>query len=226
MRAMILAAGRGQRMGAFTTDTPKPLLKVAGRCLIEYVIDAIKRAHIDEIVINISYKAEQIKAALGDGARYGVSICYSEEPTALETGGGIVQALPLLGDQPFLVCSGDIISDYPLAALPKEPVGLGHLVMVDNPAYRACGDFSLENGYLRIGKPTLTFANISVWKPAFFQDISPGRFPLSQLLLPAIRAGELTGEYYQGQWSNVGTPDDLFQSQTMQPSRDCEGASL
>jgi MurNAc alpha-1-phosphate uridylyltransferase len=210
MRAMILAAGRGKRMRDLTIETPKPLLRVGGRYLIEYAILHIKQAGISEIVINVSYQAEQIKAALGDGARYGVAIHFSEEKEPLETGGGIVQALSLLDDKPFLVHSCDIISAFPLVSLPKEPIGLGHVVMVDNPEYHLEGDFGLREGVVDLeAQPTLTFANISVFRPAFFADCEPEYFRLTQLLMPAISKGQVTGEYYRGSWFNIGTPEAL-----------------
>src|SRR5262245_47836758 len=138
-KAMILAAGRGERMGELTSLQPKPLLRVAGHYLIEYAIANIKRAGISDIVINVSYRADQIKSALGDGKRYGVNIVYSEEKERLETGGGIFQALPLLGNEPFLVYSCDIITNYPLNLLPHQPNGLAHLIMVTNPVYHPHG---------------------------------------------------------------------------------------
>ena len=146
MRAMILAAGRGKRMGALTQHTPKPLLKMGDNYLIEYSIANLVRAGIKNIVINISYQGEQIKTALGDGKRYGAAISYSEEAERLETGGGIFNALPLLGNEPFLVVSSDIITDYALTTLPKQPDGLAHLVLVSNPVYHPDGDFGLANG--------------------------------------------------------------------------------
>lgn len=210
MRAMILAAGRGERMGELTKDIPKPLLRVGPCLLIEYTINHLKRAGIVEIVINVSYHAEKIKAALGGGERYGVAIAYSEEPTRLETGGGILQALPLLGDQPFIVMSSDVITDYPIQQLPQQPESLGHLILVNNPYFNPKGDFGLREKWLDLTTaPLFTFGNISVFKPAFFADCVPGYFRLNELLFPAIKNGLLTGEYYQGTWHNIGTPQDL-----------------
>ena len=210
MRAMILAAGRGERMGAMTANTPKPLLRILDRYLIEYTLANLVRAGISDIVINISYQAEKIKAALGDGKRYGVNIVYSEEAERLETGGGIYQALPLLGDQPFLVVSCDIITDFDFTSLPREPDGFAHLVMVDNPAFHPQGDFGLAGGRVALeASPMLTFANIGVYRPAFFAACKPGYFPLNQLLFPAITASNVSGEYYQGIWYNIGTPQDI-----------------
>jgi N-acetyl-alpha-D-muramate 1-phosphate uridylyltransferase len=210
MRGMILAAGRGERMGELTTHTPKPLLKVAGRYLIEYTLANFVSAGITEIVINVAYQAEQIKNALGDGKKYGATIVYSEEVERLETGGGIVQALPLLGDKPFVVMSSDIITCYPLQRLPQEPQGLAHLVMVTNPPYHPAGDFGIRDGWLDMeARPTLTFGNISIFRPAFFAGHAPGHFRLTKLLYPAILAGQITGEHYHGNWQNIGTPTDL-----------------
>ena len=210
MRAIILAAGRGERMGALTAHVPKPLLRVAGYYLIEYAILSLVRARITEIVINVCYHREQIKAALGDGKRYGATLFYSEEQERLETGGGILHALPLLGDKPFVVLSGDVITDYSLNQLPREPDGLAHLIMVTNPAYNSLGDFGLRAGRLDMqAKPTLTFGNISVLRPELFAGDEPGHFRLATKFIPAILRGELTGEHYQGTWYNIGTAADL-----------------
>lgn len=210
MRAMILAAGRGERMRELTHEMPKPLLKVAGHHLIEYSIYALRKAGITEIIINICYHAEQIKAVLGDGRRYGVTIHYSEEETALETGGGIFQALPLLGDEPFLVMSSDIICDYPLQNLLQEPHGLAHLVLVDNPVFHPGGDFSLSGRHICYDQgQTLTFGNIGVYRPELFAHCHAGRFRLSDVLKPEIINQQVSGEYYKGFWHNVGTPEQL-----------------
>lgn len=207
---MILAAGRGERMGELTAKTPKPLLRIAGHYLIEYAISNLARAGIHEIVINVSYHAELIKAAVGDGKRYHVTILYSEEKERLETGGGIFQALPLLGNEPFLVVSSDIISDYPLEKLPSHPNGLAHLVMVRNPSFHPHGDFGLRDGYADMHTvPTLTFGNMGVYRPELFANCLPRHFPLNQLLFPAIQNGKVTGEHYQGTWYNIGTPKQL-----------------
>lgn len=211
MRAMILAAGRGERMGVLTAETPKPLLRVGQHYLIEYAIANLCQAGIKEIVINVAYRGEQIQAALGDGTRYGVAIAYSHEIERLETGGGIFKALPLLGDEPFIVLSADVITNYPLQQLPQTIVGLGHLVMVSNPSYHPAGDFGLNGEHIDLAvSPKLTFGNVSVLSPALFADCQPGHFRLSELLLPAIKRRLITGEHYQGLWYNVGTPDDLL----------------
>ncbi|MCD6039015.1 MAG: hddC 1 [Gammaproteobacteria bacterium] len=212
MRGMILAAGRGDRMGALTNVTPKPLLRAGKHYLIEYSIAALIKAGIREIVINISYGREQIKAALGNGERYGVIIYYSEEEERLETGGGILQALPLLGQAPFIVISSDIISSYDLQKLPKEPQALAHLVLVKNPPFHPQGDFSLEGRRIySSSSPTFTFANIGVYRPELFVGCKLGRFPLGPLLHQAIARQQITGEYFAGQWHNIGTPEQLYE---------------
>lgn len=210
MRGMILAAGRGVRMGALTENTPKPLLKVAGRYLIEYSILALTRIGVRDIVINICYHADQIKEALGDGSRYNANIHYSEEEEALETGGGIFQALPLLGDQPFIVLSSDVITDYPLEKLPQNPEQLAHLVLVDNPVFHPMGDFCLAGSqiYLAI-QNQFTFGNIGIYRPELFADCHPGKFRLGDLLKEAVKNSQVTGEHYRGVWYNMGTPEDL-----------------
>lgn len=210
MRAMILAAGRGERMGELTKNTPKPLLRIANQYLIENVIYGLKAAGISDIVINISYLAEQIKQALGEGRRYGVHIAYSEEEQRLETGGGIVKALPLLGSSPFIVVSADIMTDYRFDQLPADPSALAHLVLTDNPSFHPKGDFGLQQDHVSLtAQPRLTFANIAVYRPELFQTQQALYFPLSQLLFPAIEKSLVTGEYFQGKWHNIGTPEEL-----------------
>lgn len=216
MRAMILAAGRGQRMGALTDKVPKPLLKVANRYLIEYAIDALVKAGIKEIVINISYHADQIKKALGSGKRYGVKFLYSEEKNVLETGGGILNALPLLGKKPFIVVSADIISDYPLAQLPTKLTQKAHLVLVNNPPFHLQGDFALTDSTIYLSpQNTLTFANMGIYHPRLFTKCEPGKFPLGHLLKNAIENNIVTGEHYQGRWFNIGTPEDLAYAESV-----------
>lgn len=214
MRAMILAAGRGERMKALTDKTPKPLLRVGDRYLIEFAIENLKRAGVHEIVVNISWHANAIKSALGDGKQYGVTLVYSEESQRLETGGGITKALPLLGDEPFIVVSADIITDYPLKKLTQQPLGLAHLVLVDNPPFHPHGDFGLNGKQVDVlSAPAYTFANIGVYRPELFDGCAVEVFPLSKLLFPAIRKHQITGEYYKGVWYNVGTPEDLQSAQ-------------
>ena len=210
MRGMILAAGRGERMGALTEVLPKPLLKVAGHYLIEYPIMALAKIGVADIVINVSYRREQIIEALGDGARYGVTLHFSEETDALETGGGVLQALPLLGNEPFIVLSSDVITDYPLHLLPKNLDKLAHIVLVNNPHYHPTGDFGLvENKIYLDGEAKFTFGNVGVYHPDLFAHCKPGRFRLADLLKQAIAEQKVSGEYYQGVWHNLGTPEDL-----------------
>lgn len=211
MKAMILAAGRGERMRPLTDDTPKPLLRIGGQMLIEHHIHRLAQAGITGLVINHAHLGERIVAALGDGDAYGVSISYSAEPAgALETGGGIHHALPLLGEAPFLVVNGDIWTDYPFDRLPKEPAGLAHLVMVDNPAHHPDGDFSLSNDRLsQRGPYMLTFSGIGVYRPALFSDCAAGAFPLAPLLRTAMDRDEVGGEHYDGRWFDIGTPERL-----------------
>lgn len=207
---MILAAGRGERMRPLTDHTPKPLLQAGGRALIEYHIGHLVAAGITELVINHAHLGAQIEAALGDGSRYGATIRYSAEGKALETAGGIFNALPLLGDEPFVVVNGDVWSDYPFAQLPTSITGLAHLVLVDNPPQHAKGDFALIGGRVAAdGETKLTFSGISVLSPRLFEDCSPGAFPLAPLLRQAMARGLVSGEHYRGRWHDIGTPQRL-----------------
>jgi len=211
MKAMLLAAGRGERMRPLTDHTPKPLLRVAGYALIEHHIEALARAGIRELVVNHAHLGAQLIAALGDGSDYGVHIAYSAEPPgALETGGGILNALPLLGDASFVVINSDIWTDFDFASLPRQPEGLAHLVLVDNPAHHPQGDFALEDGRVRDAGPVrLTFSGIGVYRPALFAESPVGPFPLAPLLRRAIAAGQVSGERYAGAWFDIGTPERL-----------------
>lgn len=210
MKAMILAAGRGERMRPLTDHIPKPLLEIANQPLISYPLLALKKIGINEVVINVSYRAEQIQQELGDGSRYGIKIIYSVEPTVLETGGGIYQALPLLGNEPFIVISADVFTDYPLEKLPKKLNGLAHLVLVNNPEYHAKGDFGLDKNQITLdSEKKFTYASFGVLHPNLFASSQPGVFCLIEVLIPAINANQVTGEIYHGEWNNLGTPDDL-----------------
>lgn len=211
MKALILAAGRGERMRPLTDYTPKPLLKAGGRRLIEYHLDALVGAGIKEIVINHARLGAQIEEVLGDGGRYGARITYSGEgEQALETGGGIHKALPLLGNAPFAVVNADICTDYPFAQLPCQPEGLAHLVLVGNPAHHEAGDFALAEGRVTSGSGNrLTFSGIGVYRPELFAACRPGRFPLAPLLREAIDLERVSGEYYSGHWRDIGTPQRL-----------------
>lgn len=213
---MILAAGKGERMRPLTDGRPKPMLPVAGKPLIEYHLERLGAAGVREFVINLGWHGSQIRDALGDGARWGVSVRYSEEGwPALESGGGILHALPLLGAAPFIVVNGDVYADYPWPALVARarqlPAGdLAHLVLVPNPAHNPGGDFVLEQGRLGNGPaPRLTFSGISVHRPEFFEGCAPGHFPLLPLWRRYAGEGRLGGERYAGRWSDVGTPQRL-----------------
>lgn len=213
-RAMIFAAGRGERMRPLTDETPKPLLRAGGRMLIERHLDKLAAAGVREVVVNTSHLAEQFAAALGDGARWGLRILYSHEgPTPFETGGGIKHALPLLGSEPFIGVSADIVSDYDYARLPREPDGLAHLVMVPNPDFHPRGDFHLADGRLTEegAGERLTFGNIGVYRPELVAREAATRFKLLPMYLRAMREGRLAGERYDGYWRNIGTPAQLHE---------------
>lgn len=208
MRAMILAAGRGERMRPLTDTTPKPLLKVGGKCLIEYHIEHLVAAGFTEIVINHAYLGEQIERTLDDGQRYGAQLHYSPEWVALETGGGIFNALPLLGNAPFLVVNGDIWCDYPFAQLRRALTGLAYLILVNNPTHNLQGDFCLIKHHVsQDGTPRLTFSGIGVYHPDLFKNCTQGSFSIVPLLIKAMQAGQVNGEHYQGQWLDIGTPE-------------------
>jgi MurNAc alpha-1-phosphate uridylyltransferase len=213
MKAMILAAGRGERMRPLTDTTPKPLLTVCGKPLIAHHIEALAAAGFDELVINHAWLGEQIEATLGDGAQFGVRIQYSPEvPEALETGGGIFQALPLLGEGPFIVVNGDVMCDLDYKSLPSEPQGLAHLVLVPNPEHHPKGDFALENQLVRADGPVkFTFSGIGVYRPQLFTDCKPGKFQLAPILRRAMEEDLITGEIHRGLWMDVGTPERLLE---------------
>jgi MurNAc alpha-1-phosphate uridylyltransferase len=219
MIAMILAAGRGERMRPLTDHTPKPLLMVGGKPLIVWHIERLARAGITEIIINHAHLGAQIESALGDGSRYGVRIRYSpEHPSALETAGGIAHALHLLGDEAFAVINGDIHCDYDFARLPKYAAALqssgdaAHLILINNPAQHPNGDFGLLRGRVTDGAPKLTFSGIGLYQPALFADIARGsKAPLAPLLRAQIALGKVSGEHYSGRWVDVGTPQRLEQ---------------
>jgi len=210
MRAMILAAGRGERMRPLTDSIPKPLLEVGGQCLIEYHLDALHRAGVTRVIINHSWLGEQLVDKLGDGNRYGVSISYSAEPGhPLETAGGIKRALPLLGDKPFIVVNGDIWTDFDFSKLPGILTTEAHLVLVKNPDHHPKGDFNLIEHNLLDNTPVFTFSGISVFSPDFFNRLDEGVLPLAPLLRNAIDEQKVSGEFYAGDWWDVGTPERL-----------------
>jgi N-acetyl-alpha-D-muramate 1-phosphate uridylyltransferase len=211
MKAMILAAGRGERMRPLTEKLPKPLLEVGGHRLIEYHLASLVDLGVRDVVVNLSWHGERIREALGDGAARGLSIRYSEEgPEPLGTGGGLFAALPLLGDDPFLVLNGDVWTDFPLRSLAAPTRSLAHLVLVENPEHHPDGDFGLEaGGRASAGPGKLTFSGISMLDPALFAGCAPGFFALKPLLDAALAAGRLTGQRYGGAWRDVGTPARL-----------------
>ena len=211
MRAMILAAGRGERMRPLTDQYPKPLLTVAGKPLIDYHLESLAAAGVREVVINLAWLGEKIMEHVGDGRRWGVRVRYSPEGrNALETGGGIHRALPLLGPAPFWVVNGDVWTDYPLSRLPAEPSGLAHLVLVDNPPHNENGDFHLDQGAVTADRgPHLTFSGIGVYRPELFAGCEPGAFRLAPLLHAAAEKQAVTGERYEGRWFDIGTPQRL-----------------
>lgn len=209
---MLLAAGLGKRMRPLTEQTPKPLLEVGGKALIEWHLEALAAAGITDIVVNISWLGEQIRRRLGNGERYGVSIAWSVEDEPLETAGGIRRALALLGEAPFAVINADIWTTFPLGSLTNRLSGddRAHLVLVDNPGHNREGDFCLEGGRVRGGcDERLTFAGISLLAPALFDGLGDGPEPLAPLLLHAIADDAVSGEHYRGAWHDVGTPERL-----------------
>lgn len=216
MKAMILAAGKGERLRPLTLHTPKPLIRAGGVPLIEYHLRALAAAGFTEIVINHAWLGQQIEDYLGNGSRFGVSIQYSAEGEPLETGGGIFKALPLLGDNPFVVVNGDIWTDYDFAALRKPCAGLAHLVLVDNPPHHPTGDFCLMGSQVQDAQPdgpALTYSGIAVLSPALFRGCESGAFKLAPLLRTAMAAGHVTGEHLQGHWVDVGTHERLAEAE-------------
>ena len=224
MKAMILAAGLGTRMRPLTDNCPKPLLAVAGKPLIVHHIEKLVALGIKQIIINHAYLGHMIEEALGDGSQFGCHIQYSAEQEALETGGGIYKALPLLianekPEQPFLLVNGDVWLDWDRIRLPLEITGLCHLWLVKNPEHNPLGDFVLtpstavfdKGGVSVIGNAAFTFSGISLIKPALFNSAQQGAFPLAPLLREAMSMNEVSGELYSGSWVDVGTPDRLQQ---------------
>lgn len=205
--AMILAAGRGERLRPLTDTTPKPLLRVRGQPLIERHVLALARAGIGRIVVNLAWLGSQIREYLGDGARYGVTITYSEEtPQALETGGGIFRALPHLEPGPFAVVNGDIFTDFPLQTLALGSARDAHLVLVPNPPQHARGDFGIEHGNaLADAADRYTFSGMAMYRSAFFAGCTDGSFPLKPLMLRSMALGRCSAQLHTGAWEDVGT---------------------
>ncbi|MGH6781500.1 MAG: N-acetylmuramate alpha-1-phosphate uridylyltransferase MurU [Sphingomonadaceae bacterium] len=211
MKAMILAAGRGERMRPLTDHLPKPLLEAGGFRLIEYHLAALARHGITEVVVNLCWRGEQIRQALGDGGRYGLAIRYSDEDGVIQgTGGGLYRALPQLGSEPFLVVNGDIWIDLSFDALRRPAGSLAHLVLVPNPVHHPDGDYGFDgNGCALASPPRLTYSGVSVLDPRLFDGCAAGVFPLKPLLDRALESRQLTAQRHDGAWCDVGTPERL-----------------
>lgn len=217
-KAMILAAGLGERMRPLTEHTPKPLLQAGGKPLIAWQIERLKRAGFERLVINHAHLGMQIERDLGDGAAYGVSIAYSDEGVPLETAGGIVTAMHLLGEAPFVVTNGDVYTEFDygrllpvLRDMAGSPEHLAHLVLVDNPAHHPQGDFALDGGkVVPEGEGKLTFSGIGCYRPELFAGLKPGeKAALAPLLRRAMSEGRVSGEHFTGRWQDIGTPERL-----------------
>ncbi len=224
MRALVFAAGKGERMRPLTNTVPKPLLEAGGKPLLVWHLEKLSAIGVREVVVNISWLADCFEPALGDGSRWGLRLYYSREGAEpLETGGGMHKALDLLGDTPFLAVNGDIWTDYDFSRLPNAPAGLAHLVMVDNPPQHPRGDFHLD-GKAQLhdgGAPTLTYSGIGLYRPQILDgwrdvigaapgvELDPPRFKLAPLLKSAMARGQISGEHHRGRWTDVGTPERL-----------------
>jgi N-acetyl-alpha-D-muramate 1-phosphate uridylyltransferase len=209
---MILAAGRGERMRPLTDTTPKPLLQVRGKALIEWHIQRLKACGFDEIIINIAHLGEQIRKYLGDGSRYGVDILYSDERQsgALESAGAIIKALPLLGKEPFLVVNGDIFCDYTFDPHFELHDKLAHLVLVSNPQHNQKGDFGIKNkALINQGDVQYTFSGIGYYSPRLFENLALQKMPLAPLLRQGADEGRVSAQLYDGMWHDIGTPERL-----------------
>ena len=214
MKAMILAAGRGERLRPHTDITPKPLIQVGKYRLIEYHLLNLAKAGIKDVVINISWLGDQIRETLGDGGNYAMNITFSDEGSeALETAGGIINALPLLDQGPFIVINGDIWCDYDLTSLRNMKPGIeAHLVLVNNPEHNPAGDFALENGLIKnSGETMLTYSGIGLYTPVFFAETQPGKKALAPILRKKSDSNKISGEVYNGQWVDIGTIERLAQ---------------
>lgn len=211
-KAMLLAAGRGERLKPLTDTLPKPLMQVGSISLIEHNLLKLKAAGFDEVVINVCYRAKQIMEKVGNGERYGLKITFSYEPDKpLGTGGGVFQALPLLGNAPFLLLSSDIWTDYPLGQLSLPSNNLVHLLMVENPSFHRKGDYALmPTGLLSMQlEPKYTYASVAIVDPKLFQPYKAGTFSIAPLFETEIHKNKASGELYHGKWFNVGTVEEL-----------------
>jgi MurNAc alpha-1-phosphate uridylyltransferase len=219
MKAMILAAGRGERMRPLSDSTPKPLLEAGGKPLIRWQLERLVAAGFTDVVVNVAHRGDAIAAALGDGSSFGATIRYSKEPEPLEVGGGIATALPLLGEGMALIVSGDVYAEYDYGSLRARATAMGassapphlHMVMVPNPAYHPAGDFSLADGRLALeGAARLTFGNVALYRTALFRELPRGeKLKILPLYRDWIGRGWASGELYTGIWANIGTPDEL-----------------
>jgi len=211
VKAMILAAGRGERLRPLTDDLPKALVDVRGRSLLERHLDRLAGAGIEDVVINLGWLGKQIRERIGIGSEYGLNVAYSDEgDNVLETGGGIHNALHLLGRDPFLVVNSDIYTDMPMTEIELGENALGHLMLVPNPDYRDEGDFDLVDGLIRnSASPTLTYSGVAVYRPELFDGCQAGRFSIVPLFINAADDGRLEGQLYEGFWADVGTPERL-----------------
>ncbi len=211
MRAMVLAAGRGERLRPLTDEVPKSLVEVRGESLLERHLANIHAAGVRTVVVNLGWLGDRIVERIGSGKRYGLNVLYSQEgDNILETGGGIHKALPMLGDAPFLVINADIFTDMPVPEIKLADQHIGHLVMVPSPDYRDGGDFDIEDGLIRNGETQrLTFSGVAMYRPSFFDGCKPGRFPLAPMLREAAENGQLSGSLYEGVWADIGTPERL-----------------
>ena len=208
---MILAAGRGERLRPITDDRPKPLIEVGGQSLLERHLENLRAAGIATVVINLGWLGDRIVERVGTGTQFDLEVIYSQEgDNILETGGGIHKALPVLGDEPFLVVNGDIYTDMPVPDVSLDSDALGHLIMVPTPDYRDSGDFNLEAGLVRNGADAAyTFSGVAFYRPEFFDDCEAGRFSIAPMLRTAADRGQLSGSLYEGPWIDAGTPERL-----------------
>jgi MurNAc alpha-1-phosphate uridylyltransferase len=218
-KAMILAAGLGQRMRPLTDNLPKPMLNAGGKPLLQYHLEALSKIGVSHVIINLAYLGDKIRAFVGTGERFGLRVSYSEEPEPLETAGALLHALPLLGDEPFILLNGDVWTNYPLNTLAKYALAAdedAHLVLVDNPEFHPTGDFSPNHqGRLEVNSalPKFTFAGISLIHPRLISTYPQQRnkFPLGEVLRFAIAQNRISAEVYRGNWSDAGTPERLTQ---------------
>lgn len=216
MIAMILAAGRGERLKPLTDSIPKALVEVCGQSLLERHLEKMRDAGIKDVVINLGWLGEKIVERVGTGSGYGLNVSYSDETgNVLETGGGIYKALPLLGNEPFLVVNADIFTDMPMPNIVLQDDAMAHLVLVPTPKYRDHGDFDLQDGRVSNGVvPALTYSGVAMYRPEFFAMCKPGRFSVVPMLRKAADAGQLRGSLYEGRWADIGTADRLAELQS------------